>query len=80
MLLTIDLLLNSPKFLKAVIDRSIVTMGELDKVFWKDYLVYEKTNPDGSWVSSRVQLLTDMQESLSENAMLSHVVLVRWLA
>ena len=36
MLLTIDSLLNSPKFLKAVIDRSVVTMGELDKVFWKD--------------------------------------------
>ena len=49
MLLTIDSLLNSPKFLKAVIDRSVVTMGELDKVFWKDYLVYERTNPDGSF-------------------------------
>ena len=49
MLFTIDSLLNSPKFIKAVIDRALVTMGELDKVFWKDYLVYEKANPDGSF-------------------------------
>ena len=49
MLLTIDSLLNSPGFIKAVIDRALVTMGELDKVFWKDYLVYQKANPDGSF-------------------------------
>ena len=49
MLLTIDSILNSPKFIQAVIDRSIVTMGELDKVFWKDYLEYNKANPDGSF-------------------------------
>nr|DAR71994.1 MAG TPA: major capsid protein [Caudoviricetes sp.] len=49
MLLTIDALLNNAAFIKAVIDRALVTMGELDKVFWKDYLVYQKANPDGSF-------------------------------
>lgn len=49
MILSIDSILNSPKFLQAVIDRSLVTMSELDKVYWKDYLVYNKANPDGTF-------------------------------
>jgi hypothetical protein len=49
MILSISLLLNNPKILSAVIDRTVVSMLEMDKVFWKDYLIYDKANPDGTF-------------------------------
>jgi len=49
MLLSIALLLNNPKIMKAVIDRTVVSMLEMDKVFWKDYLIYDRANPDGTF-------------------------------
>lgn len=49
MLLTLAMLLNNAKILAAVIDRSVVSMLEMDKVFWKDYLVYDRANPDGTF-------------------------------
>ncbi len=49
MLLTIELLLSNPQIVKAVIDRSIVTATEVDRVHWRDYLDYDKANPDGTF-------------------------------
>lgn len=49
MILTIDLLLSNPQIVKAVIDRSIVTATEADRIWWKDYLDYDKANPDGTF-------------------------------
>lgn len=49
MLLTIDMLLGSSRIMKSVINRTIVSMLDMDKVFWKDYLVYDKANPDGTF-------------------------------
>lgn len=49
MLLTVESLLNNKKILQAVIDRTVVSLLEMDKVFWKDYLVYDKANPDGTF-------------------------------
>lgn len=49
MLLTIESLLNSKGVLTAIINRAVVSMLEMDKVFWKDYLVYDKANPDGTF-------------------------------
>lgn len=49
MLLTIDLLLSNPQIVRAVIDRSIVTATEADRVHWRDYLDYDSANPDGTF-------------------------------
>ena len=49
MVLSLALLLNTPKILSAVIDRAVVSMLDMDKVFWKDYLIYDKANPDGTF-------------------------------
>lgn len=49
MLLTIDMIFGDSRIMKAVIDRTVVSMLEMDKVFWKDYLVYDKANPDGTF-------------------------------
>lgn len=49
MLLTIDLLLSNPQIVKAVIDRSVVTATEADRVHWRDYLDYDQANPDGTF-------------------------------
>ncbi len=49
MVLSLALLLNNPKILSAVIDRAVVSMLDMDKVFWKDYLIYDKANPDGTF-------------------------------
>ena len=49
MLLTIESLLDNKGVLTAIINRAVVTMLEMDKVFWKDYLVYDKANPDGTF-------------------------------
>lgn len=49
MVLTIESLLDNKGVLSAIIDRATVNLLEMDKVFWKDYLNYDRANPDGTF-------------------------------
>lgn len=49
MVLTIESLLDNKGVLSAIIDRATVNMLDMDRVFWKDYLNYDRANPDGTF-------------------------------
>lgn len=49
MLLTLQMILDNATMMKAIIDRSLVKILNMDQVFWKDYLVYDEANPDGTF-------------------------------
>ena len=49
MVLTIESLLDNKGVLSAIIDRATVNMLDMDRVFWKDCLNYDRANPDGTF-------------------------------
>lgn len=49
MIYTVEQLLANPVFLSVVINRAIVTMNEMDRIIWPDYLDPAGTNPDGTF-------------------------------
>ena len=49
MVYTIDNLLSNPVFMTVVINRAMVTLNDLDRIDWMDYLDPAGTNPDGTF-------------------------------
>lgn len=46
---TIESILSNPAFLNVVINRAMVTLPDIDRIDWVDYLDPMKTNPDGTF-------------------------------
>lgn len=49
MLLTLQMILDDKGIMSSIIDRALVKILNMDKVFWKDYLIYDEANPDGTF-------------------------------